>query len=57
MLECLAAIPPTASAVKIDGEEGGAVRVTLDCYLTGEQLEQLIALRGKELVITLRATN
>lgn len=55
MLEFLGAIPPTAGAIRVEGEEGGATRITLDAYLTGEQFEKLTALRGKELTIFLRS--
>lgn len=58
MLETLAAIPPIQSAIRVEGESDGCVRIMLDCYLksTG-QLDELLALRGKELVVTLKPSN
>lgn len=57
-MEALAVIPDLQSAIRVDGGEGGCVRIMLDLYLKDPtQLSELLALRGKELVIALRATN
>ena len=57
MLEALAAIPPLQSAIRIDGEDSGCVRLQLDIYLDDPtKIVDLTALRGSELQITLRKT-
>lgn len=55
MIDFRAAIPTSASAIRIDGEEQGPVRITLDAYLTGVQIQELLALRGVEITVSLRA--
>lgn len=49
-----AAIPRLASAIKVGGEEGEPVRITLDLYPEGTDIQQLMNLRGSELFITLQ---
>tara|TARA_R100001530_G_scaffold13251_1_gene12251 strand:+ start:6423 stop:6599 length:177 start_codon:yes stop_codon:yes gene_type:complete len=57
MLEALAAIPPLQSAIRIDGEDSGCVRIMLDLYFDDPaKIVDLTALRGSELVISLRKT-
>lgn len=55
-LELLGAIPDLQSAIKVDGGDGGNVRLQLDLYLDDAQkLVEISKLRGKELVVTFRA--
>ncbi len=47
-----AAIPPLASAIKIGGQEGEPVRITLDVYPDEfDAVQRLLALRGEELIV------
>lgn len=45
-MDFIGAIPSTASAIKVSGGEGEAVRISLEANLTGEQLTELMNLRG-----------
>ena len=55
MLECLASIPTLQSAIRIDGGDGGCVRVSFDLYFDDpKKLVDLSLLRGKELILSLR---
>ena len=50
-----AAIPPLASAIKVGGQEGEPVRITIDLYPEElDTVQRLMQLRGEELFITLQ---
>ena len=50
-----AAIPPLSSAIKVGGEEGEPIRLTLDVYPEDlADLQKLLKLRGTELFVTLQ---
>lgn len=49
------AIPPLASAIKVGGQEGEPVRITIDLYPEElDTVQRLMQLRGEELFITLQ---
>lgn len=53
MIKFLAALPQIQSAIKIGGEGGDCIRIQLDCYLTPNQIAELVAVRGKELSVSI----
>lgn len=50
-------IPNTGNPIGFAGGEGEAGTLKLSFYATGDEIQQLLALRGKELVVVLQETN
>lgn len=48
-----AVIAPIATAIRAGGQEGDAIRLTLDIYEEPEVMQRLMELRGQELDIVL----
>jgi hypothetical protein len=48
-----AVIAPIATAIRAGGQEGEAIRLTLDIYEEPEVMQRLMELRGTELVVVL----
>jgi hypothetical protein len=48
-----AVIAPIATAIRAGGQEGEAIRLTLDIYEEPEVIQRLMQLRGQELDIVL----
>ena len=57
MVQFNAALPSIQSAIVTSGEAGGQTKIKFDCNLTGGQYEQLQALRGKSLIVTIHAAD
>lgn len=51
-----AAIPRLASAIKVGGEEGEPIRITLDLYPEGTDIQKIMDLRGEELFVTMQVS-
>ncbi len=49
-----AAIPTTGNPITFSGGEGDAGAIKLEHYMTGEEIQQLLELRGKELVVVIQ---
>lgn len=49
-----AVIPNTGSPIKFAGGEDEAGSLTLQFYASGEKIERLLALRGRELIIVIQ---
>lgn len=54
MIQFLGSLPPIQSAIRFGGEEGDCVRIQFDCFLTAEQIAELVGIRGKELTISIQ---
>jgi hypothetical protein len=52
-MDFIASIPASASAFKVSGGEGEAVRLMLELNPTGEQLAELLALRGRVIKVSM----
>jgi hypothetical protein len=48
-----AVVAPIATAIRAGGQEGEAIRLTLDIYEEPEVMQRLMELRGQELDIVL----
>lgn len=53
-LTFLAAIPTTGNPITFSGGEGEAGAVKFEHYMTGAEVERLLSLRGKELMIVIQ---
>jgi len=49
-----AAIPTTGNPITFAGGEGDAGAVKFEHYMTGAEIERLLDLRGKELVVVIQ---
>ncbi len=49
-----AAIPTTGNPITFSGGEGECGGLKLEHYMSGEEIEQLLELRGKELIVTIQ---
>lgn len=49
-----AAIPTTGNPITFSGGEGECGGLKLEHYMSGEEIERLLDLRGKELIVTIQ---
>jgi hypothetical protein len=49
-----AVIAPIATAIRAGGQEGEAIRLTLDIYEEPEVMQRLMELRGQEIVLVMQ---
>lgn len=49
-----AVIAPIATAIRAGGQEGEAIRLTLDVYEEPEVMQRLMELRGQEIMVVLQ---
>jgi hypothetical protein len=49
-----AVIPATATPIGFSGGEGEAGFIKLQHFATGEEVQQMLDLRGKELIVTMK---
>ncbi len=49
-----AAIPTTGNPITFSGGEGDAGAIKLEHYMSGEEIQKLLALRGKLLLVVIQ---